>query len=83
MALSWRRAERRGWIAVLGLLSVTILVTAGYHLPANFRIWSGSLTDLELATELSWWLAAHALRVAFALWAGGVALLASKTPGEP
>lgn len=61
------RIARRLWSLALVGLVLSSLVTALYHLPANFRIWSGDLTSIELAGELDGWLVWHAVRWLFAL----------------
>ncbi|MGB3256394.1 MAG: DUF1772 domain-containing protein [Ornithinimicrobium sp.] len=87
---SWRRAdagsnEKRRWAVTLIGLIASVVVTLIYHLPANFRIWSGDLSSSELTTQLNWWLALHALRTTAALVATIAAFLAisARTDGFP
>ena len=61
------RSARRLWSLALAGLVLSSLVTALYHLPANFRIWSGDLTSTELAGELDAWLVWHVVRWLFGL----------------
>ncbi|MEM8708103.1 MAG: DUF1772 domain-containing protein [Actinomycetota bacterium] len=70
-------AGRRDWYIALGLIGVTFAVTLAYHLPANLRIWDLTMTDDELRTELTRWLALHAVRVVGALAAAWYALRAT------
>ncbi|MEM6927158.1 MAG: hypothetical protein AAF602_09530 [Myxococcota bacterium] len=81
LSIAWRTPARRAWLTVLALIGVTLVVTAGYHLPANIRIWSGELTAAQLESELGWWLVAHVARVGFAL-AGAVAGFLASTAGQ-
>ncbi|MGV8964907.1 MAG: hypothetical protein ACOH2F_01390 [Cellulomonas sp.] len=55
---------------------ISVLVTLVYHLPANFRIWSGDMSSSELTSQLHWWLALHAVRTAAGLVAATAAFLA-------
>jgi len=61
------RVARRLWALALAGLVLSSLVTALYHLPANFRIWSGDLTSPELVSELDAWLVWHLVRWLFGL----------------
>ncbi|MEX1333835.1 MAG: DUF1772 domain-containing protein [Candidatus Limnocylindrales bacterium] len=61
------RVARRLWALALAGLVLSSLVTALYHLPANFRIWSGDLTSPELTGELDAWLVWHVVRWLFGL----------------
>ena len=54
---------RRGWLIALAGIGTASLITAGYHLPANFRLWGLDQTDAEVTSELRWWLALHVPRV--------------------
>ena len=81
---SWRRAdagstEKRRWAVALGGLTVSVLVTLAYHLPANIRIWAGDMSPDELTSQLHWWLALHAVRTAAGIVATVAAFLAGKT----
>ena len=70
LRLARDEAARRQWWIALALLSVTMVVTLAYHLPANIRIWSGELDDPQVRGELTWWLWFHfTLRIAPALGA--------------
>lgn len=71
--------EKRRWAVALGGLTVSVLVTLVYHLPANIRIWSGDLSPAELTSQLHWWLALHAVRTAAGLVATIAAFLAIST----
>ncbi len=59
--------ERRNWTIAVAGLTVSVLITLAYHLPANFRIWLDDLTAEEATTELHRWLALHAVRTAAGL----------------
>jgi len=81
---SWRRAdagttEKRRWAVALGGLTVSVLVTLVYHLPANIRIWTGDMSPNELTSQLHWWLVLHAVRTAAGLVATIAAFLAIST----
>jgi len=86
---SWKLASaagptaKRQWRTVVLLLLVTVVVTMAYHLPANFRIWSGTLDDAQVERELGLWLAAHLLRVGPALVATVLAFRAAFQIGPP
>ncbi len=71
----WRvPALRRGWLIALAGLGVASLITAFYHLPANFRLWGLDQTDAEVTAELRWWLIVHVPRTLAGL-VGAVAAL--------
>ncbi len=53
---------RRGWLVALAGIGAASLITAVYHLPANFRLWGLDQTDAEVTSELRWWLILHAVR---------------------
>lgn len=75
--LSLGTPQASSWRLALTALVLTIVVTLAYHLPSNLRIWSGELTERDVANALVGWLVAHTLRVGGALFAGGVAFRAS------
>jgi hypothetical protein len=78
---SWRDpASRNRWAVALGLLVLSVAVTVAYHVPANFRIWSGELAPELLTSELHWWLGMHAVRAAAALGGAVAAFWASSLP---
>ena len=54
---------RRGWLIALAGIGIASLITAVYHLPANFRLWGLNQTDAEVSSELRWWLIVHVPRV--------------------
>jgi hypothetical protein len=59
----WREpALRRGWLIALAGIGIASLITAFYHLPANFRLWGLDQTDAEVTAELRWWLIVHVPR---------------------
>lgn len=64
----------RGWLIAFAGLGTASLITAGYHLPANFRLWGLDQTDAEVTSELRWWLILHVPRV-IAGFVGAVAAL--------
>jgi uncharacterized membrane protein (DUF485 family) len=65
---------RRGWLIALAGIGIASLITAIYHLPANFRLWGLDQTDAEVTSELRRWLILHVPRVA-AGFVGAVAAL--------
>ncbi len=67
-------ALRRGWLIALAGIGVASLITAVYHLPANFRLWGLDQTDAEVTSELHWWLIVHVPRTLAGL-VGAVAAL--------
>ncbi|MEZ5215049.1 MAG: DUF1772 domain-containing protein [Ilumatobacteraceae bacterium] len=54
---------RRGWLVALAGIGTASLITAVYHLPANFRLWGLDQSDAEVTSELRWWLVLHVPRV--------------------
>lgn len=70
----WDSPARRGWIIALAGIGTASLITAVYHLPANFRLWGLDQTDAEVTSELRWWLILHVPRV-IAGFVGAVAAL--------
>ena len=65
---------RRGWLITLAGIGLASLITAVYHLPANFRLWGLDQSDAEVTSELRWWLILHVPRVVAGL-VGAVAAL--------
>lgn len=65
---------RRGWLIALAGIGAASLITAVYHLPANFRLWGLDQTDAEVTSELRRWLVLHVFRVLAGL-VGAVAAL--------
>lgn len=78
LGLAWRTPQRTLWAIALGAIIVTLVITLGYHLPANFRVWSGSLPADALRTELVWWLVLYVGRVSGALVSAVVAFIATQ-----
>ena len=71
----WREpALRQGWLIALAGIGIASLITALYHLPANFRLWGLDQTDAEVTAELRWWLLVHVPRTLAGL-VGAVAAL--------
>ena len=89
LVAAWRQPDaRRPWLVALAAIGVSLLVTVAYHVPANLRIWSGSLEAEALRTELIWWLAFHVVRLGAALVGavaalGGVASLRAQGLTQP
>ncbi len=48
-----------GWLIALAGIGTASLITAAYHLPANFWLWGLDQTDAEVTSELCWWLILH------------------------
>lgn len=67
---------RRGWLIALAGIGIASLITAIYHLPANFRLWGLDQTDAKVTSELHWWLTMHVPRTLAGL-VGAVAALST------
>lgn len=65
---------RRGWLVALAGIGLASLITAVYHLPANFRLWGLDQSDAKVTSELRWWLVLHVPRVLAGL-VGAIAAL--------
>lgn len=51
----WNTPELRcGWLIALAGIGTAFHITAGYHLPANFRLWGLNQTDAKVTSELRW-----------------------------
>lgn len=70
------RATQRYWAGALGCVVIACLITAGYHLPTNFAIAAETMTASEARATLDTWLLMHWVRVASALVATGLSLVA-------
>jgi uncharacterized membrane protein (DUF485 family) len=68
---------RRGWLIALGGIGIASVITAVYHLPANFRLWGLDQTDSKVTSELHWWLIMHVPRTLAGLVGAVAALWAS------
>ncbi|MEM7136084.1 MAG: hypothetical protein AAF500_05860 [Myxococcota bacterium] len=82
LRLSQGGPQHGRWRIVVALLVATLLVTVGYHLPANVRLGSGELGGPGVHTELVRWLWAHALRVGLAFAATWISHRASLEPQD-
>lgn len=78
---------RKGWLIALAGIGLASLITAVYHLPANFRLWGLDQSDARVASELRWWLVLHVPRVlaglvgaTAALWTALESARASTSP---
>jgi len=71
---------QRYWIGALVCVVFACLITAVYHLPTNLALASQSMSPAEASATLSTRLMMHWVRVAFALVATGLSVVAFR-PG--
>ncbi|MEM9023450.1 MAG: anthrone oxygenase family protein [Bacteroidota bacterium] len=76
--LSFRARKQPGlhkqWLYALGLLLLTIAITASYHLPTNLAFMEPGFDLAEVSGRLNLWMVLHWVRIVVALLAGVFAL---------
>ncbi|MEM9893351.1 MAG: anthrone oxygenase family protein [Actinomycetota bacterium] len=59
---AWNTTAKTLWLAAAIALAASLAITVLYHVPANNRIWSDTITADDLDTERARWLGWHAAR---------------------
>lgn len=76
--LSWGEvAARNWWLAALGCIVATLVLTVTYFFPVNATFVAGSIPVESLPTKLDAWLAMHWVRIALALAAAAFGMVAA------
>ncbi|MEM7272762.1 MAG: DUF1772 domain-containing protein [Actinomycetota bacterium] len=78
----WPSPHRTVWLTAAAGLLVSLAITALYHVPANERIWSDTITAAEIETERGRWLLWHAARTVAGLTAAVAAFSATTRTGH-
>ncbi len=78
IALSWSDATARNlWLAALGCIVALLVLTVAYFFPINATFNAGSIAPDDVPERLEAWLAMHWVRIALALIAATLGVIAA------